>query len=67
MFLFGIYLLSEQQMCISVFRRDPSNKVKAEIFNPIMRIMHLKLHFLDAGTLGIRDMAELYLLCYYYL
>lgn len=48
-------------MCISVFRRDSSNKVKAEVFKPIMRIMQLKLHFLDAATLGVRDMAELYL------
>lgn len=47
-------------MCISVFRRDQSNKVKAETFNPIMRIMQLKLHFLDASTLGVREMAELY-------
>ncbi len=49
-------------MCVSVFRRDQSNKVKATTFGPIIRIMQLRMDFLDANTFGVREMAELYLL-----
>lgn len=49
-----------QQTCLNVFRREQSNTVKQLTFSPIIKIIKLKLHILDADKLGVKDMCEMY-------
>jgi len=55
------HALEIKDTCYSIFRREQSNIVKIATFKPIMRILELKLQFLDGERLGIREMAESYL------
>jgi hypothetical protein len=53
-------LIRWQQTCLNVFRREQSNTVKQATFSPIMKLIKLKLHVLDADKLGVKDMCEMY-------
>jgi hypothetical protein len=55
------YVLSIKEVILSVLRREWSNQVKAACFVPLNRILLLRLHTLDAETLGVREMIDLFL------
>lgn len=50
-----------QQTCLNVFRREQSNTVKQVTFSPIIKLIKLKLHILDADKLDVKDMCEMYI------
>lgn len=60
--LFGVsvHLCVAQKTCFSVFRREQTSAIKAASFTPIIKIIKMKIKFLDAERLGIREMAEGY-------
>jgi hypothetical protein len=54
------YALDIKQTCLNVFRREQSNTVKQVTFSPIIKLIKLKLHVLDADKLAVKDMCEMY-------
>jgi hypothetical protein len=55
------YALSIKELVISVLRREVSNQVKAACFVPLTRLLLLRLHTLDATTLGVNEMLDIFL------
>ena len=55
--LFSLFF-GQQNCCVSVFRKDKSNRIKNASFKPLMQLVELDIKNLD-DILGIRDLVKL--------
>ena len=50
-----------KNVCMTIFRIDQSNTVRQAIFDPIMKLLHLKHSSIDANTFKINEMTNIFL------
>ena len=53
------YALDIKDTCFSLFRREQSNLVKIATFKPLLKLLDLKLQYLDPERLAIREMTDM--------